>query len=1007
MRILYVEDDVRDAAQARRYLAQALPDAVLETVETLAAASERLSTAAEYDVLLLDLSLPDGSGLDLLAQVREEDRSLATIVLTGTGREEMAVAALKAGADDYVIKRDDYLSRLPAILSDALQRRHTVASRSQPLRVLYAEHNAADIDLTRRHLAHHAPHIRLDVVYGVSEMLARLPQTAGEAIAYDVLLIDYRLPGLNALEALKVIRQERQLSVPVVLVTGQGSEEVAVNALRLGATDYLVKHSGYLFELPAALENAFHYSRLEREKAALRESEARFRRLAENARDLIVRFDTELRHLYVNDAMVELTGIPQEQFLGRTNEELGMPPDLVAFWREELQQVIDTGMPRTISFEFMGADGAARYFEASVTPERDADGQLVSLLSVVRDITERKQAEEELARRERHYRLLFASNPQPMWVYDLQTLAFLAVNDAAIERYGYAEEEFLAMTIEDIRPPEDVRRLREDLAGRRPALQHSGEWRHRLRDGKIIDVEIASHALTFSGRPAALVTAFDVTERKRIAAELEAQAQRLQQILDTVPDGVALLDGEGQVTLANPAGETVLQRLAGVQVGERVTTIGGLSLSQLLQGPKEGQRHTVAYDEGHFELLARPIVSAAAGGDWVLLLRDVTAEHEREEYLQAQQRLATVGQLAAGIAHDFNNVMAVILLYTQMLQNMSDLPAEAEQPLATIVGQAQHAAGLIAQILDFSRQSVMERTSVDLLSLLREFVRLLRSTLPESIRIELSADDGDAVVLADPTRLQQALMNAAMNARDAMPDGGRLSFTLSTVTIGSNQPLPLPDLEPGDWIRITISDTGTGIQPENLPHVFEPFFTTKVPGKGTGLGLAQLYGIVKQHGGSVGVDSELDRGATITIYLPPFVAQSAEVPALTSLPGAPGGSETILLVEDNSTLRDSLADVLSGLGYRVLEAEDGVEALAVLDSKGDAIDVLLSDLVMPKTGGLELYRDVQKRFPELPVLFMTGYPLGEREVELAGRPWILKPFNVNQIGHKLRSLLDD
>ena len=1006
MRILYVEDDVHDADLARRHLARALPDSALETVGTLAAAGDRLAAGGEYDVLLLDLSLPDGSGLDLLSQVREENRTLTAVVLTGSGSEETAVAALKAGADDYVIKSGGYLTKLPRIVKAALQRRRATVRRRQSLRVLYAEHNAADVDLTRRHLARHAPHIRLEVVYGVREMLARLPEAPNERVPYDVLLIDYRLPGLNALDALKIIRQERQLSLPVVLITGQGSEEVAVHALRLGAADYLVKHSGYLFELPAALENAYHYNRLQRERAALQESEERFRRLAENARDLIVRFDTELRHLYVNGAMEELTGIPREQFLGKTNEELGMPPDLVTFWDRELHHVIDTKAPRTISFQFFDAAGAARYFEASVVPEFNAEGQVVSLLSVVRDITERKEAEEELARRERYYRLLFDNNPQPMWVYDLKTLAFLAVNDAAIERYGYSREEFLQMTIEDIRPLEDVPRLRKDLAGTRPALQRSGEWRHRLRDGQIIDVEVASHALTFEGRPAALVTAFDVTERKRIAAEREAQAQRLQQILDAVPDGVALLDAEGRVTLANPAGQSLLQRLAGVQVGGRVTALGGLSLSQLLKPLEEGQRHTVEYDDGHFELLARPIVAAAAGGDWVLLLRDLTKEREQEQYLQAQARLATVGQLAAGIAHDFNNVMAVIVLYTQMLQRTADLSPAAQQQLATIVGQAQHAAELIGQILDFSRRSVMERTSIDLLPLLQEMARLLQNTLPENIQIELAADDGNFVVLADPTRLKQALMNVAVNARDAMPAGGRLNFTLTALTVAANQQRPLPDMEPGDWIQIRISDTGTGIQPENLPHIFEPFFTTKSPGEGTGLGLAQLYGIVKQHGGSVTVQSSVDEGTTFIVYLPLFEAERGGELAPAVAEVAPAGTETVLLVEDNMVLRVSLADVLSSLGYRVLEAENGVEATAILAREGEAIDVVLSDLVMPEMGGVELYQAIRKRFPALPVLFMTGYPLGEQEVELASISWILKPFDVNQVGSKIRALLD-
>jgi DNA-binding response OmpR family regulator len=248
MRLLYVEDSESDGDQVRRALARATPDYHLDIVPTLREAMTRLADNTTYDLVLTDLRLPDGSGLDLLTHIRERDLNIAVVVITGSGDEETALGALKTGADDYVVKRAGYLDRLPLVLEDALNRqRARVARGVRPLRVLYAEHNDIDIDLTRRHIAQHAPHIKLDVVHTAPEVFHRLATGTGSGVApYDVVLLDYRLPGLNALEALKEIRQGLRLSIPVVFVTGQGDEEIALQALKLGAADYIPKHSGYL-----------------------------------------------------------------------------------------------------------------------------------------------------------------------------------------------------------------------------------------------------------------------------------------------------------------------------------------------------------------------------------------------------------------------------------------------------------------------------------------------------------------------------------------------------------------------------------------------------------------------------------------------------------------------------------------------------------------------------------------------------------------------------------------
>lgn len=395
MKILYVEDDARDADLTCRELARLVPHLKLETAATLAEARLRLAAQANYDLALVDLRLPDGSGLDLLAEIREQELPMAVVILTGSGDEENAVAALKAGADDYLAKRGDYLARLPLTLETALARfRVEVGRRAGKLRVLYVEHHAADVDLTRRHLARYAPHIRLEVVHRADAVLKCLSAHAAAPCPYEVLLLDYRLPGLNALELLKILRDERRLDLPVVLVTGQGDEEAAVQAMRLGATYYLTKHPNYLYELPAALENAYHQAQLARERTALRASEARFRRLAENAQDLIYRYEFEPQRgfTYVSPAAAAITGYtPEEHY---ADPDLGFKlvhPDDRPLLAAAARGEVSADHPLTL--RWVRKDGAVIWTEQRNTPVNNEAGRLIALEGIARDITERKQAE--------------------------------------------------------------------------------------------------------------------------------------------------------------------------------------------------------------------------------------------------------------------------------------------------------------------------------------------------------------------------------------------------------------------------------------------------------------------------------------------------------------------------------------------------------------------------------------------------------------------------------------
>ncbi len=484
--------------------------------------------------------------------------------------------------------------------------------------------------------------------------------------------------------------------------------------------------------------------------------------------------------------------------------------------------------------------------------------------------------------------------------------------------------------------------------------------------------------------------------RTRLAEQTQAQARQMQQIVDTVPEGMILLAADGRILLTNPIAQEYLDALDGVRPGERLTHLADRPLAEFLGPAPTGSRHELKVPGPPpriFEVSARPVVGDAQTGGWVLTIRDVTREREEQQRLEAQERLAVVGQLAAGIAHDFNNILTVVILHTDLLLRTLDLSPEAQGRLQTIRQQAGRAAHLVQQILDFSRRAILECRPFDLVPFLKEQVKLLRRMLPENIKISLQTGPGTCIVNADLTRIQQVVMNLAVNARDAMPQGGELGIRLDRIQVPDSQAAPVPGMSAGDWIYLQVTDTGTGIPPDVLPHIYEPFFTTKEPGQGSGLGLAQVWGIVQQHQGHITVDTEVGRGTTFTIYLP-AVSDSRRRSLTEEASFSPHGQkQLILVVEDDPLIRATLTDTLEWLNYRVLTAANGREALDRLEECAE-IALVLSDGVMPDMGGVALFHAMRQEGHTVPMIILTGYPMEEELTRLYRhglRGWLPKP----------------
>jgi PAS domain S-box-containing protein len=486
------------------------------------------------------------------------------------------------------------------------------------------------------------------------------------------------------------------------------------------------------------------------------------------------------------------------------------------------------------------------------------------------------------------------------------------------------------------------------------------------------------------------------------------QSEEIQQIINTVPDGVLLLNAERTVLLANPAAQVYLHALSGDHIGARISHLGDSSMQELLEIPYNGSWHEITSGKETYQLVARPIERGPARGGWVLVIRDLTQEREVESRIQLQDRLATVGQLAAGIAHDFNNIMSTIVLYAQITAQSPWISNRDRERVSTIHQQAMQATDLIRQILDFSRRSILERQPMSLRPLLKEQVRLFERTLGDDIHIEVTEMSSRGVVFADPTRMQQVMLNLAINARDAMPDGGTLRIGLAEVEVKPGSKPPLPEMAPGKWVRLSVSDTGVGIHPDDLPHIFEPFYTTKAPGEGTGLGLAQVYGIVSQHEGYIDVFSHPGAGATFTVYLPALDEKVAGLGDKDTGPLSRGRDQTILLVEDSVFTRQALQDSLELLNYRVITAANGQEALEVLLQQTDRINLVVSDVIMPEMSGLTLVSEMSDRGMDIPVVLLSGHATGKGTESLppTSRVQILpKPPSLEQLAEMVNRML--
>lgn len=635
---------------------------------------------------------------------------------------------------------------------------------------------------------------------------------------------------------------------------------------------------------------------------------------------------------------------------------------------------------------------------------------------------QKRQADMALVESEARYRTLFEDARDAIMITTRQG-EIVDFNYAALMLFGYSRDEMLVLNSAELYADPKDRQIFQTAIEKAGAVRNF-EVRLRARTGlEMVCLLTASLRHGPDGETLGYQSIIrDITEQKSAQKALRESETRFRSVAETAVDAIVLVDNNREILYWNPAAETIFgyppQEALGNQLAVLFSRQGKtgaiVQIEKLLE--------SIADQPGRvFEVVGRrkggeefplelSLTAWEASGSrfYSATIRDLSKAKEALQLAQSQDRLAAVGQLAAGIAHDFNNILGTIMLYAELLLKRGELPPEDREELGTIFKQAQRGAALTSQILDFGRKSVMAFQPVDLISFLKEMVDLLSRTLPESVRLRIEPESGRFVVNADTTRLQQAIMNLALNARDAMPQGGELDFELGVAEYGPTDAPPYPGMPPGEWVWLRVSDTGGGIPEAALAHIFEPFFTTKAPGEGTGLGLAQVYGIVRLHGGYIDVTSHPGRGTSFVLYLPetrePVAPSSAHDIPETAI----GGGETILVVEDDAATREAVGKILVSLQYQPLFASTGEEALHIYTQHPGEIDLVLSDLVMPVLGGKALYEALLQVDPQAKVVLMTGYPLGKGTRQLIEERrvvWLQKPFSTDTVGRTLRRVL--
>jgi PAS domain S-box-containing protein len=829
----------------------------------------------------------------------------------------------------------------------------------------------------------------------------------------DIILSDYGLPQFSGIRALQLLR-ESGLDIPLILISGTIGEDTAVAAMKEGAVDYLLKDR--LGRLEPAIAQALEQSKLRRERKeaekALRESEARFREVVENIEEVFWMTDVgKTEMLFVSPAY--------EKIFGRTCASLQASPGM--WWEavhpEDRDRVVAAVHTKQLEgnyheeYRIVRPDGSLRWINDRAFPIRDEHGEVHRIAGVARDITERKKSEDSL----KLFRTLVDQSADAFEVVDPASGRYLDVNERGLAEMRCGREEFLAMRVCDVDP--FVSEEEWPAAAEKVRMEGflTSEGHRRRKDGTTFPIELHAKWVPLDGGYIVAVIR-NITTRRRVEERIREQAQ----LLDLAHEAIIVLDfHDRKVTFWNRGAGSLYgwssKEALGRDMGELIfpdhTALEQLTLELVQKESWHGEQGHISKDGRDLVVNASATLVRDAEGrpKSVLLINfNITEQKKLEAQFLRAQRMESIGTLASGLAHDLNNILAPIMMSAPILR--LDLPQQKRADIVDAIEvSAARGADIVRQVLAFGRGLETEKQPVCVGKIVEEVVKIIRQTLPRDISIETCIPAALWPVYADATQLHQVLLNLCVNARDAMPNGGKLTLRAADHELDASYASMVPGARAGPYVLLEVSDTGTGIPPEVLERMFDPFFTTKGIGKGTGLGLSTVHGIVRNHGGCITVTSQLGLGTTFHVHLPAVMDSNGKRTAEAMHATFPkGDGETVLVVDDEESVRDAARTALEAYGYTVLVGSDGADGLATFAQNTDSVALVLVDLMMPIMNGPTLIRAVRKIAPAVPVIVTTGLlqRMQHAELEALGVKTILnKPFSAEVLLRSIHKVL--
>jgi len=794
-------------------------------------------------------------------------------------------------------------------------------------------------------------------------------------------------------------------------------------------------------EVQRLLDTALYAARLEKNcrkaENACQEAETHYRLLADNLQDVIFTLDMDLNYTYVSPSIQRMRGYRAEEVIGSSFRDMATPDSVnkaQAIVTQEME-LAKSGKAapdriRLAEAEVYCKDGSTIWTEAKFSFIRDEDNQPIGVIGINRDITDRKEIVSRLIESEEKFRTLAEACPFAIMIY--QNDFWVYANPAAEAISGYSADELYQMRFWKIVHPDY-----QSLVKNRGSKRQSGQQAPPAYDFKIIHksgsdiwVSLSGSSLMYQGQPAGLITVIDITERKLAEEALRKSEEKYRTVLENIEDGYYEVDLAGNFTFFNDFACRIS--------GRRPDEIMGMNYRKYTDAQNaERLFHTfhqvyqtgisskafdleiipTAGDRRNVEISVSLIKNEADAPEGFRgIIRDITERKQAEAHqarlesqLQQAQKMEAIGTLAGGVAHDFNNILQAINGYAQLLL-MKKAPDDPDyNKLTQLQKSGERAAHLVEQLLTFSRKMEGQRRHVSLNHEIELVAKLLKQTTPKMIERRIDLDEALWPVYADPVHMEQILLNLGSNAADAMPEGGTMAFETRNVFLDADSD-ELPGAAPGPFVRLIVSDTGYGMDDATVQQIFDPFFTTKEVGKGTGLGLASVYGIVKSHGGHILCDSRANQGTVFKIYLPAASEETAssEIDHQAAMPE--GGKETLLVVDDELPVREAATEILQHFGYHVLCAENAEQAIELYRDHHNRVALVILDLSMPGMGGTQCLRELLALNPDAKVIISSGYAangLAREALSSGACGFIGKPYQAADIARKVRMVLDE